>query len=295
MIMPEEDQKIEEPKVENAVKDEPKVYRCHECADKIFGGCIWDEAKNGPLPKDKCVVHPPMIAGKKPVWVIEEKKEEGKGEEVEKCPHCGATNIHACPDGRRLCIGCTATWAKGTEEDITKALEKHGVATTITDDLKAKMPEDLQAAVAAGAPVVVILDRAEDHNTWSIGSTKDFRKANSFAKMGNRISPEQAELLQEDFNKLLEVQSHLHDRIKTTERELRQGEMDIKEAQEVLKEMDDMRKAKAAAEGAAKKEHEDWMKLFNDHKNMTGKYGKTKVALQELKAGIKELYDRHKD
>ena len=251
-----QEQKPEEPKVENAVKDEPKE---------------------------------------------------------EKCPHCGSLDIHSCPDGRRLCMACNGTWAAGTEhlmiptegptftevlvvkEDIAKALEKHGVAIVIPEELKAKMPEDLWAAVEAGAPVVVILDRAEDHNTWSIGSTKDFRKANSFAKMGNRISPEQAELLQEDFNKLLEVQSHLHDRIKAVEKELRQGEMDIKEAQEVLKEMDDMRKAKAAAEGAAKKEHEDWMKLFNDHKNMTGKYGKTKVALQELKADIKELYDRHKD
>lgn len=223
-----QEQKPEEPKVENTVKDTPKVEDC----TKI----------------DNCML---------------------------------STEV---PD-------FTET-LKAQEKEEAEALEKHGVAIAIPEDLKAKLPEDLRVAVEAGAPVVVILDRPEDHMAWTIGSIKDFRKAVTFATKGSKITSEQTEQLQKDFDDLIKVQTHLHDRIKAVDRENRDGQDDIKKAREVLKEMEDMKKAKADAEEVAKKEHEDWLKMWRDHKNMKEKLTKTTTALQELRAGVKELHDR---
>ena len=214
------EQKVEEPKVENAVKDEPKV----------------GDAK---IPTE----------------------------------------------------GPTFTEILVVKEDIAKALDKHGVAIAIPEELKGMMPEDLRAAVEAGAPVVVILDRAEDHQTFTIKSTRDFRKAVTFASKGSKITSEQTEQLQKDFDDLIKVQTHLHDRIKAVDRENRDGQDDIKKAREVLKEMDDTKKAKADAEEAAKKEHEDWLKMFRDHKNMKEKLEKAKTTLTSLKAKVKDIND----
>jgi len=55
--------------------------------------------------------------------------------------------------------------------------------------------------------------------------------------------------------------------------------------------MDDTKKAKADAEEAAKKEHEDWLKMFRDHKNMKEKLEKAKTTLTSLKAKVKDIND----
>jgi len=156
-------------------------------------------------------------------------------------------------------VGAEAPMIPPSEGTGVKDPLEHGASVYLPEDLKAKLPAEVRDAIAAGAPVLVIVERSG--GTFIIKSTKTFQRGFAASKKA-KMDEAEAAALKEDFKALLDIQQPLRDATKS-------------------------------AEDAARKADEDWHKLFKENKVLKQMHHKVKTRLQEVLKDIKDLHDKH--
>lgn len=118
-------------------------------------------------------------------------------------------------------------------------------------EVVSQLPPDLQAAVKAGAPIVIIMGE-----NCRIRSTRTYEKGVKFSR-AEKVSDEEARVLKDDFNALLDTQSFMQDRIRDADK--------------------------------------DWNKLYLENKKIKKELFAKQAQIKSFKDALKTLYNQWKD
>lgn len=118
-------------------------------------------------------------------------------------------------------------------------------------EVTSQLPPDLQVAVKAGAPIVIILGE-----NYRIRSTRTFEKGVKFSR-AEKVSDEEAQTLKQDFNDLLDTLSFIQDRIREADKDWNKLFLENKKIKKEL----------FAKQGQVKEIKESIKALYNQHKD----------------------------